>query len=917
MMNEKWFFMSVEQIEKKLKTNAASGLPLAAALSRATLNTKEEPFFTVKRKRTDKLLLDIFSDIFLTLLTLLALLSLFFEGDAVIACGILLLIAINVGLSFFIYYRDKRVVESISDIFSPTVRVIRGGKLYIIDYRKLVVGDVILVEKGDMLGCDARLVHSDRLRVCMRVDKKNEKILEKYASGAVREGELYAENMTNMIHAGSTVLEGSGRAIVTALGKYTYLGAMTGGVTEIPSQELPEGLAAFKKKCSKLGMLLLLLTLPFCTFSVLFGNFEGGNAVLSEAVLLALSVGSCAMLSRASNIFCHFYVRFMRRAVASQDPCIMRSLEAFDKLTDIDYLLLLDGAIATDGVLHFEKLVTADGELTDLKRIGQTSANLCELVALYSSARSSAPSIGTVASNEIDTGIAEFVKISGIDTEALKIRSRIHSYLPSIDKSEQEIISYTDREQKSEMSVCRRSSVIRNCKYVMVAGTKKLLTPGGIESLVRSFESLVAMGRRPIVFSTGSADERCFVGMLVLHEGSDPSLARAISSVRKSGMSIISFSNCPDRAFGAEIPDLLRRGSRAYKSDLARQGRDITYSFGSYDEYSGFDASDITKLVEHIKKSGKKVAICGFTDYASDAIALCDLFISCAPVRIGTAGNLYKEVVSLKVPGEQSSASCTQLVKAEADILLMRPSNSKGGLGPLATAVGCARLAYRNLNNFLIYTIFAQIMRIIAIALPMMLGQTLADARHMLLLGFGLDLFAMFIFSADHRRGGLLAKNVKRELCEFDYVESVKKHKALTISSLVGALLCLLLPRLADLIDALGEYFYTAEYTLVTLVLLQLCLFVCIYVGDIMDKAALKKLFKIRLFVIELCTTGAFLLLSLVTPFGRLFGLLRSPIIYLLLSIVPAVAFCACYLFMTFPKRKDAAERKIHGRIEK
>ena len=122
--------MSVEQIEKKLKTNAASGLPLAAALSRANLNKKEEPFFTVKRKRTDKLLLDIFSDIFLTLLTLLALLSLFFEGDAVIACGILLLIAINVGLSFFIYYRDKRVVESISDIFSPTVRVIRGGKLY-------------------------------------------------------------------------------------------------------------------------------------------------------------------------------------------------------------------------------------------------------------------------------------------------------------------------------------------------------------------------------------------------------------------------------------------------------------------------------------------------------------------------------------------------------------------------------------------------------------------------------------------------------------------------------------------------------------------------------------------------------------------------------------------------------------------
>ena len=916
MMNEKWFLMSVEQIEKKLKTNAASGLPLAAALSRAERNKKEDPFFTVKKTRMDKMLLDLFSDIFLVLLTLLALFSLFFEGDAVIGSGILLLIAVNIGVSFFIYYRDKRTVESTADLFTPMARVIRGGKLYVVEYRDLALGDVILVEKGDILGCDARLVHSDRLKVRMRVDKKSEKLLEKYANGAVREGEIHAENMINMLHAGSTVLEGSGRAIVTALGKYTYLGAMTGGFTELPSKELPEGLAAFKKKCSKLGMLLLLLAFPFCIFSVLFGNFEGGSTVLSEAVLLALTIGACCLLSRSQNLFCHFYARFIRRAATSQDPCIMRSLDAFDKLADIDYLLLLDGSIATDGILHFERLVTADGETADLKHIGQTSGTLCELIALYASARSSAPaiSIGAVQNNELEIGIREFMKISGVDVGALKIRCQIHSYLPGVDKNAQEIISYTDRGVKTEMSVSMNSSALRDCRYVMVAGAKKPLSRGGTESLIRGFDNLVAMGRKPMAFSVGTAEDRCFVGMLVLHEGSDPALAKAVSAVRKTGTSIISFSNCPDRQLIAEIPDLLRRGNRAYKADLLRQGRDITFSFGSFDEYSGFDAKDITKLVEHIKNSGKKIAICGFTDYASDAIAQCDLFVSCAPIRPYASGGLNEEIHSLQVPSEQSSASCTQVVRAEADILLMRPSNSKGGLGPLATAIGCCRLAYRNFYNFAVYLFFAQVMRVIAIAFPMRMGQTIADSRHMLLLGFGLDLFALFLFAADHRRGGMLTREVKQKLLDIDFVGTLKNHKALVASSMLGAFLCVVLPNLAGLIDAFGKYFYTAEYTFISLVLLQISLFICVYVGDIMDRAALKKLFSQKLFIIELGSVAVFLLLSLLTPFGILFGLVHSPILYTLLTLVPAMAFLVCYLALTFPKKKNSGQKEKSGK---
>jgi Ca2+-transporting ATPase len=188
-MNEKWFFMPIGEVEKKLKTNAASGLNLKAAKARLA---KDEPFFRVRKRNIGLLIVDLFADFFLLLLTLVSFFALFFEGDRVIGTATLILIFIELAVVFLIHFRDKRNAESLSKLFLPTARVIRGGKLYILDYKDVVVGDVIMIEKGDVIGVDARLVHSDNLKVRMRLDKKNEKDLEKLAGGAVNENELYA-----------------------------------------------------------------------------------------------------------------------------------------------------------------------------------------------------------------------------------------------------------------------------------------------------------------------------------------------------------------------------------------------------------------------------------------------------------------------------------------------------------------------------------------------------------------------------------------------------------------------------------------------------------------------------------------------------------------------------------------------------
>ncbi len=911
-MNEKWFTMSVEEIEKKLKTNAALGLSQKAATSRS--QEKKASFFSIKKKKWNQLLLDFVYDFFLIMLLLVAIFSLFFEGDSIIGSATLVLIAINLGLSFFFYYRDTKSIESMSHFFSPTARVIRGGKLYICDYKDVVEGDVILIEKGDIIGCDARLVHSDSLTVNMKLDKKNEKLLQKFATGVIDSAELHAENMPNMIHAGSVVKQGSGRAIVVATGEYTYLGAITGGITDVPSWELPRGLSSLKKKFSKIGTMLLLLTLPFCIFSLMFGHFTGSTVLLSEALLIVLATGATAMLARSSNLFIGFFARFIRRAALSENPCIIRSLKAFDDIADTDYLFMLDGSIATDGIFHFNSILTMDGESERLDALSLNGTRLRDMVGIYTLAKSGALSVsGSGAVNSLDTGIDEFIKNSKADLGALRIRFKIRSFLPCVDRNGGDAVDFLEADERRTLYVSTSSSLVEECTSAIFGGVAKALTNEGKSAIAQSFKNCVARGKKPVVFATKDENGLCFIGMLILCEGVDPSLGRALDNLRRSGVKVIAFSNCVGRGNLPEIPDPLRRGERACAGEFLKNGLPISYNFGAYDEYYGFDEAMISELARYVKSQNKMLAVLGFSDYAHDVIESADVFISCAPIKTESSGRIIEEVKSLEIPGEQHSASCTQQVKAQADILLMRPVDGKGGLEPLARMTEYCKIAYRNLKNYTYYLFVSQLMRVISVALPMLFGYSTADVRQILYLGFVFDFLAMLVFMTDTRRAAEDRKKLKGDLERFNLFDVFKSNKKVTISALVGAGATVVLPRFFAFLGIFGKYFYRAEFSFVSLVLLQAALLVCVYARDLRNKGAMLRLINNLGAQICIGVTLVFTILCFTTSVGRFFGIIESPISYFLLAFVPSIAFFICFMIMTviLDKKKGNVKRKM------
>ena len=125
-MSKKWFALSVEQLEKKLKTNAATGLSRKAARSRCSKDVGT--LYSVEKKGVFQMLLETVSDFALVILVLVAAVSLFFD-EIFIGVTILAFVALNVIFSLFIYHRSVRTRESVDRFFEPTAKIIREGKL--------------------------------------------------------------------------------------------------------------------------------------------------------------------------------------------------------------------------------------------------------------------------------------------------------------------------------------------------------------------------------------------------------------------------------------------------------------------------------------------------------------------------------------------------------------------------------------------------------------------------------------------------------------------------------------------------------------------------------------------------------------------------------------------------------------------
>jgi hypothetical protein len=576
----------------------------------------------------------------------------------------------------------------------------------------------------------------------------------------------------------------------------------------------------------------------------------------------------------------------------SKNPVSVKNARSLDKLSDIDYVFMLDGCALTDGILYYNSAFNTEGEIRKIVRVTPSINMLLEAAALYNMADSNSVSVGISLPNRFKTGIAQFISQGNVDVDALMIRCPIKSYSSATIVDPVDRVYYTDRGIGYVIEVSEDIGLIAKCSHSIVAGSEQPLSNVGADKIRHTVEMNCVSGKKVIVFTrctmspSGAIGNRCFIGAVVLAQRTDSASVKSISELTNRGVGVISFIPANQRMSVLDIPTAARLGTSAQKVDIVRDGKPITTGFGKIETYYGLNDFDICELICFAQGKGKRVAVIAFSDTYKNAIRAADLFITCADIdpRLGTASQSALD--NSEISGEATSMTCAQTVKSQADILIRRPSAKKrGGFSALLGAFAASKAVKRNIGAYFTYAMSAQLLRICMVAIPMLFGKTVLDARHIVLCGFIIDLLVLLMFAVDRRPSGTRSTAYS---C-YSIKSYATQNKHLWISTVVAGIFAIAIPKVVDYLGFMGQYLYETEFLFCALLWMHPVILYFVKYGGIQNiaKAITDKLYLL------LC--GGILvfvaLLHIIEPLGALMLVTTSPIAYFVLSFTPILAF--------------------------
>ncbi len=204
--------------------------------------------------------------------------------DSVVIASILV---INGVFGFAQEYKAEKSIEALKKLESLKARVLRDGKVMQIDSAMLVPGDIILLEIGDKVPADSRLIEINELKVQEAILTGESTSVSKKLD-AIKKDKLAVSEQENMLFSGTSVVNGKCKAIVTATGMSTQIGKIASLIQKIEREETP-----LQKKVKKLGKFLGLVVIAIAVIVTIAGLLRGDDPL--EILLVAVSLAVAAI----------------------------------------------------------------------------------------------------------------------------------------------------------------------------------------------------------------------------------------------------------------------------------------------------------------------------------------------------------------------------------------------------------------------------------------------------------------------------------------------------------------------------------------------------------------------------------------------------------------------------------------------
>jgi len=549
------------------------------------------------------------------------------KADGWYSLLIIAIVLLNAIISAYHIYRCSDTLDSVKQHTNPTATVLRDGNVKSINAAGLVPGDIIILQEGDYVPADARIIESNEFRCNESILTGVEVPVEKEAD-VVFEDIVGIEQRKNMIYSGCSVVHGTAKAVVVSTGMNTEMGKNSVMLEQTGEDKLP-----LQSQLDNLGKIVNVGIFVICFAVFVIGmiqNFYSGKfaEMTVEVFLNSVALAVAAIPEGLPAITTIVIATGVHRILS--DKIIVKDASAAELLGKADVICCDKTGVFTKNNMVLSRLFDGKKQINvETDELDEQSCMLIKLATACSTLENDS------TENAIEKACLKFNRMSKQDVDGL---------FPHITE-----IPF-DAARKT-MTVI---TMINERPFAIVKGAPETVVPNCIncnadevlkfnEELASDALRIICIAMKPLnsipanPTSEEIETELAFVGLIGLSDPPRDGVIEDIEACDKAGIKtvMITGDNLNTAKAVARRIGILKDGTEALTgAELAEiSDEELAENIEKYSVFARVAPDDKLRIVKAWQANKKIVAITGDSTYDADALALAD--VGCAIGRYG------------------------------------------------------------------------------------------------------------------------------------------------------------------------------------------------------------------------------------------------------------------------------------------
>ena len=491
-----------------------------------------------RKKTALEVFIDQFKDLIVWILIAAAVISIL-SGQGESSLVIFAVLILNAVLGTVQYLKAEKSLESLRAMSSPSATLLRGGIKVQVPSPEVVPGDILLLEAGDLITADARILESWSVKINESSLTGESEAVEKTAD-VIPEENVALGDRKNMVFSGSLVTYGRATAVVTATGMQTELGHIASLLDNTRQRKTPlqENLNKFSEK-------LAIAIIAICGVVFLLSYFRSGMGLL-DSLMFAVALAVAAIPEALSSIVT-IVLAIGTQKMAKQNA-IIKELKAAESLGAVSVICSDKTGTLTQNRMTVEKIY-ADGKLCDgcdLELANDAQRLLLKTALLASDATHDAET-GTSIGDPTEVALVLLGENFGVEESAYRSQ---HQRLGELAFDSDRKLMTTLQEIEGVPTLMTKGAIdvlLERSDRLMTSEGVRELTEADREEIMRVNNSLSEEGLRVLAFGYRELDcvrelslddeqGYVFIGLISMIDPPRPESVAAVADAKRAGI---------------------------------------------------------------------------------------------------------------------------------------------------------------------------------------------------------------------------------------------------------------------------------------------------------------------------------------------------------------------------------------------